>query len=292
MEEDRQENQEEREALRPEKAHDVWRDQGQASTFGKRLEELVTKPRRNPAIHWAAIVLSLISLAPVFIWAIWGSEISYNWYWTDIIFSAFFAVEFVTRSGFRWDPWGYVLTHLFDFVAIVPALVLVHYNVPYFQIGVWIILVARVIRALDRFLGDGFIRRNALALAEGFEEEITDRVMLRILDRVHEDLEHGKYAGAIAGVLESNRQALLERVHQAHPDSVKSGLAKVIGIEKTLIKAEEDSYSALVTVLKSPEVDKILHESIDSTFATMRKGVAEKSWRKRMGFRRSTRSDA
>jgi hypothetical protein len=287
MAEKRQVNPEEPKPEPVRSAHDVWREGGEVSTFGARLEDLVKKPRRNPAIHWAALILSLISLAPLFIWVIWRSEISYNWYWLDIIFSVFFALEFVTRSGFRWNPSGYVASHIFDFVAIVPALLLIHYNVPYFAIGVWVILAARIIRALDRILGDGFIRRNALALASGFEEEITDRVMLRILDRVHEDLEQGRYAKSIGAVLEGNRQAMLERLHQQHPDAIKGGIAKAFGVEKTLIKAEEDTYKALVNVLNSPEVDKILHESIDSTFATLRKGVAEKSWRKKLGFRRS-----
>jgi hypothetical protein len=287
MAENRQANQEEPKPEAPLQAHDVWREEGEVSTFGTRLEDLVKKPRRHPAIHWAALILSLISLAPLFMWVIWRAEISYNWYWLDIIFSVFFAVEFVTRSGFRWDPSGYMVSHVFDFVAIVPALVLIHYNVPFFHVYVWVILVARVIRALDRILGDGFIRRNALALASGFEEEITDRVMMRILDRVHEDLEQGRYARSIGAVLEGNRQAMLERLHQQHPNSIKSGIAKVFGVEKKLIKAEEDTYKALINVLNSPEVDRILHESIDSTFATLRKGVAEKSWRKKIGFRRS-----
>jgi hypothetical protein len=141
----------------------------QRITFGSRLNELTQKPRRHPAIHWAAFVLSLFSLVPLIIWLAKPSEIlSTNWYWLDVGFSLFFALEFVTRSGFRWNPSSYARSRFFDFVAIVPALVLVHFSVPYYSVWVWIILAARVIRALDRVLGDGFITRNVLAIGEGF----------------------------------------------------------------------------------------------------------------------------
>jgi hypothetical protein len=51
----------------------------------------------------------------------------------------------------------------------------VHFNVLYESTWLRIILAARVIRVFDRVLGDGFITRNTLAIAEGFEEEKTIR---------------------------------------------------------------------------------------------------------------------
>jgi hypothetical protein len=260
----------------------------QRVTFGARLDELVKKPHRHPAIHWAALVISILSLGPVFIWAIRRSDISYaNWYWADIVFSVFFIFEFVTRSGFRWDPPGYTRTHFFDFIAIVPALVLVQYQVPWFSVWVWIVLVARVVRALDRILGDGFIPRNLLAIAEGFEEEITDRVTLRILDRVQADLDRGHFTTAIGSAIEGNKEAMLEEVHAQHPHILENGLVQTVGITRKVEKAEENVFDSIVKFLKSPELDKTVRDSLNSTFSNLRKSVAEKSWKKNLGFRHS-----
>jgi len=259
-------------------------------TFGSRLKELTQKPRRHPAIHWAAFVLSLLSLVPLIIWLVKPSQIlstnlSANWYWLDVGFSLFFALEFVTRSGFRWNPSGYARSRFFDFIAIVPALVLVHFSVPYFSVWVWVILAARIIRALDRILGDGFITRNVWAIGEGFEEEITDRVMLRILDRVQADVDGGKYGEALGKVLEVNKEQVLLEIREQHPRLLESGLAHVVGINRALERAENQVYDAIVKILKSSEVDKTIRQSVDATFSTLKKKVSEKSWKKNLGFR-------
>jgi voltage-gated potassium channel len=264
----------------------------QRITFGTRLNELTKKPHRHPAIHWAALIISILSLIPLILWVAKPSQIlsdnlAANWYWLDIIFSVFFAGEFVTRSGFRWNPSRYTRTHFFDFIAIVPALVLVHLNVPYYSVWVWIILIFRIVRALDRILGDGFIPRNALALAEGFEEEISDRVMIRILDRIQADFDRGKFPEAIGKVFESHKEQVLSEIRAQHPRLLESGLAHAVGINKALEKAEEQVYEALVKILKSPEVDKTVRDSVDSTFSTFRKGIAEKSWKKNLGFKQN-----
>jgi hypothetical protein len=259
----------------------------QRITFGTRLDELVKKPKRSPIIHWAATVLSIISLVPLIIWVVRPANISSNnWYWLDIGFSVLFALEFVTRSGFRWNPSGYTRSHFFDFIAIVPALVLAHFAVPFYSVWIWIVLIARVIRALDRILGDGFIPRNVLAIAEGFEEEITDRVMLRILDRTQADLDRGKFASAIGVVFDKNKGPVLQQIREQHPRALTTGIAHAVGINSAIERAEEQVYDAIVKILKSPEVDKTLRESIDTTFASLRKSVGEKSWKKNLGFRK------
>lgn len=257
----------------------------QTKTFGTRLNELTKKPKRPPAIHWAALVLSIISLVPLIIWVVRPSQIlSTSWYWLDIGFSLLFILEFITRSGFRWNPSGYTRSHFFDFVAIVPVLVLAHFTVPFYSVWVWVVLIARVVRALDRILGDGFIPRNLLAIAEGFEEEITDRVTLRILDRTEADLDRGKFGNAIGDVFEKNKGQVLQEIREQHPRALESGLAEFVGINKAVQRAEEQIYDAIVRFLKSPEIDKTIRESINSTFSTIRQGVAEKSWKKNLGF--------
>jgi len=51
-------------------------------------------------------------------------------------------------------------------------LALVNHGLVLENVWVWIILIARFARVVDRLLGDGFLRRKCLALVEGFEEEI------------------------------------------------------------------------------------------------------------------------
>ena len=153
-----------------------------SSIITARLEELEALPHRHAFLHWGAFILSLFSLVILSTWVLSShGSVPIGWILLDIGLGVLFAVEFFTRSGFRWNRAAYLRTHFFDFVAIIPALVLVNHGFAIEGVWVWIILVARFARVIDRLLGDGFVRRNVLALLEGFLEETTDRVLQRII---------------------------------------------------------------------------------------------------------------
>ena len=252
-----------------------------------RLDDLTSLHRRNPAIHWAAFVFALISLIPPLFWVISPTQsLPAYWMWIDVGLGVFFGAEFVTRSGLRWNPASYMRSRFFDFVAVVPSLVLVYFQVPHLQVWVWIILVARFGRAIDRILGDGFWTRNLFALLEGFEEEITDRVMLRIITRVRADLERSNFGKGLAESLTRNKAKLLHEVREQHPhEGVSGGLAKITGFNSALERAEERTFDAIIEIVKSPEVDQAIREAVDSAFVTMKKEIEVKSWRGCLGIK-------
>ena len=259
-----------------------------------RLDKITSLHRRNHIIHWAAFAFALISLIPPLFWVISPTQtLSVYWMWIDVGLGVFFGVEFLTRSGLRWNPASYMRTRFFDFAAVVPSLVLVHFQVPHLEVWVWIILVARCGRVLDRVLGDGFWTRNLFALLEGFEEEITDRVMLRIVIRVRDDLERSHFGHGIAESLASNKERLLRQVRQQHPhEGVSGGLAKLTGFNNALERAEERTFDAMVEIVKSPEVDQAIREAVDSAFSRMQKELEVKSWRGRLGIKPEAENEA
>jgi hypothetical protein len=263
------------------------------SMFAAQLDDMLNRPYRHPLLHWGAFVLALASLVVLIIWASGARiQVTLDQVWLDIGISVIFAIEFVTRSGFRWNPITYSVSHFFDFVALAPALALVYYDVPFQGVWIWIILAARVFRAVDRLLGDGFVRRNALALAEGFEEEITDRVLLRIIDRVRTEVGHGSLAGGLAQVLRHNRDSVLQRVEAQHPQhGLVASVAQLSGLDDALKKVEERTYDAVVEVVNSPEVDRAVRESIDSAFTVIESEIGAKSWRRNLGFGRRRSGD-
>jgi hypothetical protein len=140
------------------------------------LEQLSKRRKRSPLLHWTTFVLTLFSLGIAVAYVANAYvQVTPVWIIIDISINAFFIIEFFTRSGFSWNPLRYSLYRIFELAAIVPFLALIGYGIPLAEAWVWVILAARVIRAVDRLLGDGFFQRNALALVEGFEEEITDQ---------------------------------------------------------------------------------------------------------------------
>jgi hypothetical protein len=188
------------------------------STIVARIEELEVLPHRNAFLHWAAFVLSLLSLILLSVWVFSSrAPVPGVWVLIDIGLGVVFAVEFFTRSGFRWGKAKYIRSRFFDFVAIVPALALVQHGFVIEGVWVWLILVARAARMIDRLLGDGFILRTALTLVEGFEEEITDRVLERIIARIQADMDRAGFSHGVARAFASNKTAILQRVRAATP---------------------------------------------------------------------------
>lgn len=242
---------------------------------------LAARPRRSRILHWAAFLGSLASLLLL---AAWLAEPrgapSGEWVGLDLLLTAAAVAEFVTRSGFRWDKRRYAVAHVFDFFAMAPALWLVHRGLPFEAMWLWLFLAARAGRALDRLLGDGFVRRQLLLLLGAFEEEVTDRVLLRILARVEDDLSRGKFGEAVAQALQRNKADVLARVRAATPlDGVTGSLAHLAGIDQALEQAEARAYDAIVEVVGSAEVDAAIRDAVRSAFDGLRREVGVRSWR-------------
>jgi hypothetical protein len=258
------------------------------STIAARLEELELLPHRHAALHWAAFALSLLSLVLLAIWVFSSrGAVPSAWIMVDIGLGVVFAVEFFTRSGFRWGRAAYLRTRFFDFIAIVPALVLVHHGFAIEGVWVWLILVARAVRVVDRFLGDGFVQRTVLALVGGFEEEITDRVLERIIARIQADMDRTSFSHGVAEAFVRNKAAVLQRVRAATPkEGLVPGLAHIVGLDTALERAEERTYDAIVEIINSEEVDRAVRDVVNSSFSRMRTELGKKSWRQHLWLRR------
>jgi hypothetical protein len=259
-----------------------------SSAMAVRLEELESLPHRSRALHWSAFTLSLMSVILLSTWVFSSrGSVPSAWVLLDIGLGVVFAVDFFTRSGFRWDRATYLRTHFFDFVAIVPALALVHHGFAIEGLWLWLILVARAVRVVDRFLGDGFVQRNLLALVDGFEEEITDRVLERIIARIQGDMDRTGLSHGVAESLLRNKDSVLRRVRAETPrEGLLPGIAHIVGLDAALERAEERTYDAIVGIMDSEEVDRAVRDVVNSAFLRMRNELGHKSWRQHLGIRR------
>ena len=261
--------------------------QAGGASLEDRLEELEALPRRNPILHWIAFVLSLISLIVLTVWVFSSrGSVPTAWVVFDVGLGIVTVIEFFTRSGFKWNRGTYLATHFFDFVAIIPALALVNHGIAIELVWVWIILVARFVRVIDRLGGDGFVQRNIWALLEGFEEEITDRVLQRIILRVQADMNRAHFSHEVAAAFVRNKSSVLQRVRAATPkDGLMPSLAHIVGLDKALERAEEQTYDAIVGIIDSEEIDTAVRDVVNSVFSRMHSELGEKSWKQNIGIR-------
>jgi len=257
------------------------------ATIEARLEELESRPRRNPVLHWIGFALSFAALILLAVW-VFSSRglIPITWVLFDIGLGVITAVEFFTRSGFHWNPLAYLRTRFFDFIAIIPALALVNHGFALENVWVWLILTARFVRVIDRLLGDGFVQRNIWALVEGFEEELTHRVLQRIILRVQANMNRAHFSHEVAAAFVRNKSSVLQRVRAATPkDGLMPSLAHIVGLDKALERAEERTYDAIVVILDSEEIDVAVRDVVNSVFSHMHSELGEKSWKHKLGIR-------
>jgi len=202
------------------------------STIGARLKELESLPHRNVVLHWAAFTLSLLSLIILSAWVFSSrGSVPRVLVLLDIGLGVVFAVEFFTRSGFRWNWATYLRTRFFDFVAIVPALALVHTGSPWREYGYG----SSWLRALPaQWIGfSGWVHTTqCLGLVEGFEESITDRVLERIIARIQADMDRAGFSHGVAEAFVRNKAAVLQRVRAATPsEGLVPSLAHIVGLD-------------------------------------------------------------
>lgn len=255
------------------------------SRYDDEIRAISKKPKRHWLLHWLAITQSLIS-AGILIYAMaaFREPPGVEWVWLDVGLGVLFLIEFFTRSGFRWDPRTYVISHIFDFIALVPALAFLNQGVPAEVLWIWIILFTRILRVSDRILGDGFLLYNFFVLLDGFFEEITDRVVLRLMDRLEADMIEGKFGHNAADAMAANKKAVLQRVREEHPrDNLTADLARFVGLEAAVERAEGRIYDAMVDVTRSPEVDKIIQNTLNTVFDGLRAETGKRDWIKRLG---------
>ncbi|MBI3742790.1 MAG: hypothetical protein HY261_00680, partial [Chloroflexi bacterium] len=104
-----------------------------------------------------------------------------------------------------------------------------------------------------------------------------DRVILRLLTGIEQGLEQSHLGQSVAEALIQNRTSLLRKVRSAHPtEGLAPSIARLVGVDTLIERAEEHTYDAIVAFLKSPEVDMAIQDAMKSALADVRKGVSER----------------
>ncbi|MDD5190261.1 MAG: hypothetical protein PHE50_04380, partial [Dehalococcoidales bacterium] len=79
----------------------------------------------------------------------------------------------------------------------------------------------------------------------------------------------------------------LNRVRQAHPrEGLGPELARIVGLDIALERAEERTYDAIVDIIDSEEVDTAVRDAVTSLFENIHNELGDKSWRRHLGIRR------
>lgn len=246
-------------------------------------------PRRSALLHWAAWLASVVALAALMVPLLAPGRPTPGLGVLDVVLTLFFLLEFFTRSGWRRFGVRYAATRWFDFVAMVPAAWFLVEGPGFPGWLAWVVLGARAVRALDRTLGDGFVLRHVLALLEALEEEVSDRVVVKILTRVQAELIDARFGQAAAEALRKNRDEILARVYreQLRDAGLLGSFAGITGLQGALERSEKRLFDAIIEMVGSPETDALVADIVGQTLERAKREIGQRSWRTRLGLRPS-----
>lgn len=238
------------------------------------------RPRSIHWLAWAAAVAS-IGIAAVWMWAAPADNLITLLQGADVGLALFFAVEFFTRTGWQRSRAAYLKWRWFDFIALVPVTVLGPLAIP---LVFWLVLACRAIRLIDRTLGDGFVQRNALVLVGAVEEEISDRVLEKMLARWEHELHDAKFGAAMAQALARNKEAVLRRVFAEQlQDGTFAKIAHFTGLQAALEQEERRLFSAVIEMVGSHEVDEAIRDVVATSLSRTRQQLGTRDWRRNFG---------
>lgn len=237
-------------------------------------------------LHWLAWLASIVSFVVLAVPLVTEREeaLPATWRQLDLWICLGFTLEFFTRSGFRQGGWRYARWRGFDFLGMVPVVFLDGFvQLPAWLL--WLVLVARLTRMVDRTLGDGFVKRNALALVEAVEEEISDRVVGKIMTRIEGELGAVRFGQATADVMAKHRDAVLHRIYeeQLPETSTLARIANFTGVQKAVERLEARVFDSVVGMIQSDETDALVREILTASFQRAREEITKRSWRKELG---------
>lgn len=246
-------------------------------TTGSPIIGAAGRPRSLHWLAWAAALASLL-VAALWMWGPSSPRATAILQAADIGFALFFVAEFFTRTGWRHARLSYLKWRWFDVVAIIPIAAMGPLAVAPL---VWTVFVCRCIRLIDRTLGDGFVQRKAIALLGMVEEELSDRVLIKMLTRWERELEHANFGTSMAAALARNKHDVLARVYAEQlQEGAFARLAHLTGLQAALEREEERLFGALIEMVGSKEVDEAIRDVIASSLRRSREQLGAKDWRR------------
>ena len=239
--------------------------------------------RRAAWLHWTALAAAMLSILVAVVWK-WGepgSGFAVVLQSIDVGLAVFFSLELFTRSGFRKNGLSYLDWRWFDYIAILPIFALGSLAV---SIAFWPVLICRAVRLADRTFGDSFVQRNALLVVSIIEQEISDRILDKIVTGWDEELKRANFGTAMSIALARNKEGVLQRVYAEQlQDGTVAKIAHYTGLQATLEKEERRLLGAVIDMVGSPEVDKAIRDVIGASLGRARAHLDGRDWRRRIG---------
>lgn len=198
----------------------------------------------------------------------------------DLGIVAIFAIEFIVRLTKAHDKLGYVKSHWYDLVGMIPVSHPLFRGFRLARLVRLFVLTSRFVRATNRSFGEAFVETLVGRYKDIVVDGISDRIVLRLLDETEAVLTRGAYGTAAARALDANRDQLVEKINaQLKKDRATRLLMGVPGMERMLQGVQERTITTVVATLGSQEMNETILSVIREILGDLRRATERKEWR-------------
>ncbi len=199
--------------------------------------------------------------------------------WFDRGALAIFAVEYGVSVLRAEERARFVRATWYDLVGLVPLPIAALRVFRLLRVPHVLFWGSRYPARADREFGGAY----AVALFRRYEpiivEDLTDPLLVRLLQILREALAKGRYAQTVGESLNARR----DRVHGVVVRALREKRALRVALaaplaEGALRAAEDQLVDVVVAVLTDPELDAVLKESVDESLAELQRKLAQKSY--------------
>jgi hypothetical protein len=204
--------------------------------------------------------------------------------WIDLIICEIFFIEFFTRTVGSKEPKKYARRHWFDILGMIPVSHPALRAFRLLRILRLFIVFTRLKVSIDKAYGEGVTRRFIRRYKELLADEVTNRVMIKMIELVEAELAKTKYQRMLTGVtsaIESRRAEIkrlaVDAVDKTLDKQPLTRLIKLIPFASSQIKRSvDDSVDAVMDMLRSEEINKMILEVLKSVLTEMKKSITTK----------------
>jgi len=229
---------------------------------------------RGRLSDWLLLLLALFSIA-LLAWINLAQITAQQLFWVRVVdygICLAFAAEFF-RHGRRvgWTD-GYIARHWYAFLGMVPV---THALLEHPVIGL-VFVLARLVRAIDRVLGEGFVARLLNRGKDTLIGAVSGAITVAVLNEVANVLVKGTYTRNVSRALAENERELRAMILDKLRDDPQAGKLRWLPYYNTIV----DSVIVAVLrvtegVLNDPRTDELVAHMLRVNIDQLRKAVEQ-----------------
>ena len=203
-----------------------------------------------------------------------AGEILYWFIVADVAICGLFAIEFFARMRGQPSKWAYTKSRWYDVLGMIPVSHPMFRGFRLVRLVRIAVITSRLVRATNRSFGELLVESTVRRFRDTLVDVIGGAVVVRGIDMVQPWLVRARFAEQIGEAMEDKRAD----IHRMVQDSMRQLPGGRVLVERPIRglveRAESAAVQAVIDVLRSAELNRVVQQSTANVLAELRTSIA------------------